>query len=104
MGRYTTDAADAAFAPIVARFAGVLDRGTMMGRPILKHAGRMVACLDGDGLGIRLGRESAAFADAMALPGAVLFSPGASGRDFADWVRLPVALEDHWEEFVARAL
>lgn len=102
MGRFATEAAEAAFAALAERFEGELTRGVMMGRRILKRDGRMIACVDGDGLGIRLGAGSGAFTAAMALPGAALFGPGRSAG-FRDWVSLPVALADRWDEFVELA-
>jgi hypothetical protein len=40
----------------------------------------------------------------MAVPGAIPFSPGESGRSFRDWVSLPVAHSAEWEDFALVAL
>ena len=48
---------------------------------------------------MKLGRDTAAFAEALALPGAAVWSPGDSGRLFHDWVALPASLEDEWMRF-----
>jgi hypothetical protein len=103
MGRYATDAAESAFAELASRFEGELRRGVMMGRRTLTRDGRMIACLDTDGLAIRLGAGTSAFASAMALPGAGPFSPGKSRGGFPDWVYIPTSAAEHWDEFVTRA-
>jgi hypothetical protein len=79
-------------------------RGRMMGRPSVTIGGRMVACLNGDVIGIRLIRTSAEFADAMNLPGAAWFDPSGKGRPFKDWVQLPVTQSAHWAPLVLAAL
>jgi len=101
-------ATTAAFDSLAASFDELLERGQMMGRPCLFLATgdrrRMLACLDAEVLGVRLGRTSDAFADAMAVPGATVFSPGAGRRGFADWVALPAAEHACWEHHVTAAL
>lgn len=87
------------------RLAAVLEdagavRGAMMGRPMLAtHARRMFACLDSGRLGLRLGRGTREFDEALARPGAAVFAPGDGSRSFADWVALPVSEEAVWERF-----
>ncbi|PJJ72871.1 hypothetical protein CLV46_2448 [Diaminobutyricimonas aerilata] len=78
-------------------------RGRMMGRPMLSIGGRMFACLVDGGLTLRLGAGSASYARALALPGAVVFAPGAD-RVFRDWVVVPVAHATTWPEFADAAL
>jgi len=75
-----------------------------MGRPSVTIAGRMVACLNGEVLGIRLMRTSPEFTDALALDGAELFDPSGKGRPFRDWVAVPVAEAAHWAPLVIAAL
>jgi hypothetical protein len=98
----------AAFAELAASFDEVLDPGQMMGRPCLflvtQGRRQMLACLDAEVLGVRLGRTTDAFAEAMAVPGATVFSPGAGRRAFADWVALPATEHAGWEHHVAAAL
>jgi hypothetical protein len=98
----------AAFERLVAEFDAVASRGQMMGRPCLFVAAdgkrRMLACLDAEVLGVRLGRDTEAFASALAVPGAAVFSPGSGRKQFKDWVGLPSDASDRWESFVARAL
>ena len=75
-------------------------RAQMMGRPILKVGSTMFAAhVGGDRLAVKLGRDTASFAEALALPGAAVWSPGDSGRLFHDWVALPSSLEDEWMRF-----
>ncbi len=75
-------------------------RAQMMGRPILKVGSTMFAAhVAGDRLAVKLGRDSAEHAEALALPGATVWSPGDSGRLFHDWVALPPEQEDHWMRF-----
>ena len=79
-------------------------RGRMMGRPSVTIGGRMVACLNGEVMGIRLMRTSTEFADALELPDAALFDPSGKGRPFKDWVELPVTQSAHWAPLVLAAL
>ena len=88
----------AALEPLGAR------RAKMMGRPMLALGSKMFACLDNGKLACRLGRDTPEFAEALAVPGAVLFSPGASNRIFKDWVSLPDSRVDDWERFAVAAL
>ena len=88
---------DALADDLVARGA---TRAQMMGRPILKVGSTMFAGhVGGDRLVVKLGRDSAEHAEALALPGVTVWSPGDSGRLFYDWVALPAALEDEWMRF-----
>jgi hypothetical protein len=81
-----------------------IERGRMMGRPILKFESAMFAVLNGDALGLKLGAGSPAFEEALALPGAGLLDPGGKGRPFKDWVAVPLAAAAHWPRFAADAL
>lgn len=79
-------------------------RSQMMGRPMLAHGRQMFACLEGDDLGIRLGAGTPEHTAALALPGADVFSPGARGRQFRDWVELPLDQAGRWAELAGVAL
>ena len=98
----------AAFDALVDAFQQVASRGQMMGRPCLfvevDGSRKMLACLDAEVLGVRLGRDTGAFAEALAVPGAGVFSPGTGRKQFKDWVGLPADASDRWETFVERAL
>jgi hypothetical protein len=88
---------DAIADDLVARGA---TRAQMMGHPILKVGSTMFAGhVSGDRLAVKLGRDTAEHAEALALPGAAVWSPGDSGRFFYDWVALPAEQEDHWMRF-----
>ncbi|MFD1713700.1 hypothetical protein ACFSBZ_04375 [Amnibacterium flavum] len=78
-------------------------QGRMMGRPMLSTGGRMFACLNAGALGLKLGESSREHAEALAIPGAGLFSP-AKGRIFRDWVSLPLTASDDWERFAVIAM
>ena len=92
---------DAIAVDLVARGATL---GQMMGHPMLKVGSSMFAAFTGDEhLAVKLGRSSAEHAEALALPGAAVWSPGGSGRLFYDWVSLPPELEDHWMRFAEAA-
>ena len=76
----------------------------MMGRPMLKVGSTMFAAhAGGEHLAVKLGRDTAEHAEALALPGAAVWSPGGSGRLFYDWVSLPPEQEDHWMRFAESA-
>jgi hypothetical protein len=79
-------------------------RAQMMGRPMLAIGGRMFACLDNGMLGLRLGADTQAHADALEIAGSALFSPGEKGRVFRDWVALPASRAEHWEPFAVAAM
>lgn len=79
-------------------------RSQMMGRPMLSIGGKMFACLDGPVLAVKLGRGTPEFAEAIDLPGASVFSPGQSSRNFLDWVALPLDSVDEWERYARAAM
>ncbi|CAN5344983.1 hypothetical protein BH10ACT7_BH10ACT7_28130 [soil metagenome] len=78
-------------------------RAKMMGRPMLSLGGKMFACLNAGMLGLKLGAGTESHTAALAVPGAVLFSPG-KDRVFKDWVSLPVEQEHEWERFAVEAM
>ena len=92
------------FAELIEALTPEARRGTMMGRPIVLAGATMLACLDRDVLGIRLGRESTEFARAMAVPGAALFDPSGKGHPFKDWAGIPVSAADEWLPLCAALL
>lgn len=78
--------------------------GKMFGATSLMVGGKAIGCLHGDGVAFKLGRESAAHASAMRLPGAALFDPSGIGRPFKDWVLVPLGSAGEWESLAAAAL
>lgn len=92
------------FADLIEALEPEVRQGTMMGRPIVLADGTMLACLHRDVLGIRLGRETAEFARAMAVPGAALFDPSDKCRSFKDWAGIPVSAAEEWLPLCAALL
>ena len=107
VAKFNSDEAMEAFARLVdeLRDGGLpVERGTMMGRPILKVGGTMIAALSHDALGFKLGAGTPEHTAALAVEGADLFDPSLRDRPFKDWVAVPVAHADTWSDFAAAAL
>lgn len=81
-----------------------VERKQMMGSPILMREGKMVACLDRDLLAVKLGRDRAEYSEALALPGAGIWSPQKGRTGFTDWVGIPVAQSAVWLDWVRTAI
>lgn len=92
------------FDRIVASLGREVERKQMMGSPILMREGKMVACLDGDLLAVKLGRDRPEYTEALALPGADVWSPQKGRRGFTDWVGMPVAARNIWLDWVRTAI
>lgn len=98
-------AAAEAFESLAADVAGAgVTVGKMFGATSLMVGSKAVGCLHGDGVAFKLGRESAAHAEALALPGADLFDPSGMGRPFRDWVVVPLASAAQWPQLADSAL
>jgi hypothetical protein len=107
VGRFNSDEAADAFTRLAdeLRDGGApVERGAMMGRPILKLGGTMFACLSHDAVGFKLGATTQEHAAALAVEGADLFDPGMAGRPFKDWVAIPLDRADEWHDWAAAAL
>ncbi|WP_378148028.1 hypothetical protein ACFJGV_07535 [Cnuibacter sp. UC19_7] len=107
MGRFNSDEAVSEFARLADELidgGAPVERGMMMGRPILKLGGRMFAALSHDAVGFTLGASTPEHAAALAIEGADLFDPGLSGRAFKDWVAIPLDRSDRWPETAAAAI
>lgn len=77
----------------------------LFGKPAIKDAeGRAFACLYASALACRLGEGSEKHGEALALKGAVLFDPAGRHHPMRDWVSIPVAFGDRWQEFAEAAL
>jgi TfoX/Sxy family transcriptional regulator of competence genes len=98
-----TDAV-AEFGKIAETLDGDVSRRQMMGCPILMREGKMVACLDADVLAVKLGRTREEHAEALGIPGAALWSPKESHRQFSDWVGIPVTQSEHWLDWTRTAI
>ncbi len=76
----------------------------MFGAVSLMVGGKAIGCLYGDAVAFKLGRESPAHAEALALPGAVPFDPSGMDRPFKDWVVVPLASSGKWPSLADAAL
>lgn len=98
-----TDAATQ-FTTVATALAGEVTRQQMMGCPTLMREGRMVACLDKDVFAVKLGRTRDEHAEALGIPGAALWSPKESHRQFSDWVGLPLSQSSLWLDWARTAI
>ncbi|OFI38466.1 hypothetical protein BIU82_03845 [Arthrobacter sp. SW1] len=103
--RESSAAAIAAFEELGADLldAGVV-AGQMFGARSLLLEKKAIACLNGDLVAFKLGRDTPEHARALALPGAVLFDPSGMGRPFKDWVEVPLAASAEWPALADAAL
>lgn len=98
-----TDAARE-FDRIVETLGPEVERKRMMGSAVLMREGKMVACLNGDLLAVKLGRDRPEHTEALAVPGAAIWSPQPSRTGFTDWVGMPVAASGVWLDWVRTAI
>lgn len=92
------------FGRIVETLGHEVERKQMMGSPVLMHEGRMVACLNGDLLAVKLHRDRPEHAEALAVAGAAIWSPQPTRRGFTDWVGMPLAASAVWLDWVRTAI
>jgi hypothetical protein len=79
-------------------------KSKMFGMPCLKDPdGKAFAGLHDGQLVVRLPRDSAQHAEALALTGAHLFKPMAERPAMKDWVCLPETEHERWSEFAVAA-
>jgi hypothetical protein len=98
-------AATAAFEGLGADLApaGVV-MGKMFGARSLMLNNKALACLNGDKVVFKLGRDSDAFDPALRLPGAALFDPSGRNRPYKDWVEVPFTSHTQWPALAEAAL
>ncbi|HEY8294290.1 MAG TPA: hypothetical protein VIG41_03030 [Micrococcaceae bacterium] len=97
--------ATAGFEAVAADLAGAgVVVGQTFGARALMANKKAIACLHGESMAFKLGRESPEHAAALALAGAELFDPSGMKRPFRDWVDVPVASVASWPEFGHAAL
>ncbi|HWG57348.1 MAG TPA: hypothetical protein VNT58_12600 [Gaiellaceae bacterium] len=77
----------------------------MMGMPCVKARGKIVAGFwrSEDAMVFKL-LDPERHAEALALEGAHLFDPSGKGQPFRQWVVVPAAHADRWEELAGHAL
>jgi hypothetical protein len=92
------------FDRVVEALGPEVERKRMMGSPILMREGKMVACLNGDLLAVKLGRDRPEHAEALTVPGAATWSPQPSRNGFTDWVGMPSAASGVWLDWVRTAI
>ena len=97
---------DTIFDDIAADLAAVgVTSGKMFGARALKLDAKALGCLLRNGaMAFKLGADSPAHAEALALPGAELFDPSGQGHPFKDWVEVPAEQSDHWLRLAEAAL
>lgn len=100
-----SQAAVDAFAALATDVSGAgVSVGKMFGAISLMVGSKAIGCLHGDGVAFKLGRDSAAHARALALPGAELFDPSGMNRPFRDWVVVPLSSAEEWPDLADAAL
>lgn len=92
------------FDRVVEALGPEVERKRMMGSAVLMREGKMVACLNGDLLAVKLGRDRPEHAEALAVPGAATWSPQPSRNGFTDWVGMPLAASSVWLDWVRTAI
>jgi hypothetical protein len=85
---------------LVARGAAL--SGQMMGMPALKAGGKLFAGYHDGSMTFKLAEPVRT--QALEIPGAHLFDPSGMGRPMREWVQVPAASSDRWEELVEAAL
>lgn len=84
------------------------DQGVVLGKTFGAQAlmlnKKAIACLHGEKMAFKLGRESDRHAEALSLPGATLFDPSGMGRAFKDWVEIPLVEGADWIDFAQAAV
>lgn len=79
-----------------------VQRGKMFGVLCIKVKGKAFASFSQERMVFKLRGE--AHAEALALAGAALFDPSGHGRPMREWVTVPVAHANRWEQFAEEAL
>lgn len=98
-------AAIEAFEGVAADLAGAgVALGQTFGARALMINRKAIACLNGDHMAFKLGRDSPEHASALRLPGARLFDPSGMNRPFKDWVEVPADSAEAWTTLAEAAL
>ncbi|MET3923346.1 hypothetical protein [Arthrobacter sp. UYEF20] len=101
----SSPAAVEAFEGVAADLAGAgVALGQTFGARALMVNRKAIACLNGDGMAFKLGRDSPEHARALGLPDARPFDPSGMGRPFKDWVEVPASSAEEWTVLAEAAL
>ncbi|MDF9753009.1 hypothetical protein [Arthrobacter sp. ES3-54] len=94
-----------AFEGVAADLSGAgVALGQTFGSRALMVNSKAMACLNGEAMAFKLGRDSPHHSRALELPGAQLFDPSGMGRPFKDWVEVPTTSADAWPSLAEAAL
>lgn len=77
------------------------EQSQMFGKPCFKIKGKAFICFFRECMVFKL--NGTAHQAALALKGAVLFDPSATGRAMKEWVQVPVAHKSKWPELAKAA-
>ncbi len=86
----------------LARTHEAVEAGKFFGVRCIKANGKVFAALHRDAMVFKL--TGAAHAEALALPGAVLWDPSGDRHPFRAWVAVPAAQAAHWEALAEAAV
>src|SRR5438105_15367998 len=81
---------------------GSAEASRMFGMPTLKKGGKAFAGYYSGSMTFKL--RGPAHTQALELPGARLFDPSGIGRPMKEWVEVPAASADRWEQLAQEAL
>lgn len=105
MKKKESPAAVDAFEGVAADLAGAgVALGQTFGSRALMANRKAIACLTGDAMAFKLGRDSPEHTRALGLPGAQLFDPSGMNRPFRDWVEVPAGSAQAWTTLAEAAL
>ncbi len=86
----------------LARVHEAVAAGKLFGVRCIKADGKPFAAFRDDAMVFKL--RGAQHAEALALPGAVLFDPSGQGRPMREWVAVPADHAERWEGLAEVAL
>ena len=89
---------------LVAAFdeAGEVTRGTMMGFPCLRRAGKFFVCLDRDGTSLIVKLPAERVSELVSQGAGLSFAP--AGRVFREWIEVPKDRAEAWPGYIREAL
>lgn len=78
------------------------EKSKLFGKPCYKIGGKAFVCFYEECMVFKLSNE--AHSDALALDGAQLFDPSKKGRPMKEWVQVPFAYKNRWDELSKAAI